>query len=116
MDIKLLFGFLKKSKMSFCSPIKGIESGNSLRKNESRSSGVFSDVIRDSGMKRVQVNDLSYKLVTLIEIVVGHDCTAQTSLGYCNGKERKLLVHIQYDTAVAFNPIATSKFLDVSGV
>ena len=60
IDIKLLFGFLKKSEMSFCSPIRGTESGNSLRKKDNRSSGVLSEVRRDSGMNSVQVNDLSY--------------------------------------------------------
>ena len=61
IDIRLLFGFLKKSETSFCSPIRGSESGNSLRKKDNRSSGVLREVIRDSGMKRVQVNDLSYR-------------------------------------------------------
>jgi len=60
MDISELFGFLKKSAINFSLPIKGMASGNWCSKKLMRSLGVFSDDIIDSGMKSVQVKDLSY--------------------------------------------------------
>jgi hypothetical protein len=60
IDISELFGFAKKSDISLSSPNNGIESGNSRRKKSRRSSRVLRDVIIDSGINNVQVNDLSY--------------------------------------------------------
>ena len=59
IDINAVFGLAKKSFISFFSPIKGIESANSRVKKARRSSGVFNADIIDSGMNKVQVNDLS---------------------------------------------------------
>ena len=58
-DISELFGFEKKSETSFSSPMSWMKSGNSRRKKARRFSGVFKEEIRDSGMNKVQVNDLS---------------------------------------------------------
>ena len=54
------FGFAKKSDISFSSPIRGIESGNSRSKKAMSSCGVFKDEIIDSGINKVHVNDLSW--------------------------------------------------------
>jgi len=60
IDNRGLLGLLKKSFMSFSSPIKGIASGNSRSKKAMRSSGVFNEAIIASVTKSVQVNDLSF--------------------------------------------------------
>jgi hypothetical protein len=59
IDMSVLFGFLKKSEMSFSSPIRGIESGNSRWKKDIKAEGVSSVARRDSGRKSVHVKDLS---------------------------------------------------------
>ena len=65
IDINELLGFLKKSEISRSFVIRGIESGNSLWKNEIRCSDVVIFEIMVSGMNRVHVNDLSSSTIAV---------------------------------------------------